>query len=952
MSTGFTLNRRIALLSAVLVLVTAACVAFAVFYELTPLLTDEALSVMSNEAELVSAHLEARIDSLTSDVGFLSTAPPVMGIMRARAHGDGIDPKDLSTEAQWRTRLADIFVSMMTGKSYYYQIRFLGIEDNGREIVRVERDGDRIVQAAESALQQKGDRDYFADTVTLPPGSIYLSDINLNREWGEIEEPHVPVVRVAAPVFTEDGTLFGIVVINEDLNDAFAMLRKSALKEHELYIVNTKGDFLMHPDPTAVFASDLGHSRNVSTSLLGFPAARSRMEQALPGEMFHFLSLDQRTTIGGIRVSIYPSRPEKSLLVVLAAPREHLLGAYHRARLRILAATCAIIGAGILFSFIVARSMTRPLQNVITSVHRYGREGDVRVFSETSRGEIGLLVDAFKDMAAQVEARQRAVEKETAIRKSAEEQLRFAATGAGVGTWRWNIEPDEMIWSNMCKMLFGLRAEDEISYDRFLELVHPDDRDRTEHAVQGSVRDQTEYHIEYRTVWPDASVHWREARGQAYYDEHGTPLRMEGIVLDITDQKRAQEQLVELNHTLTSRASELEALAQSLKVEIGARREAQEALEQSEERFRALLETASQGVIVINESGEIQLVNRMTEEMFGYARDDLSGKDVELLFPERNRSEPSVSGHVFFTNASMWSKGEGRTPAGRRKNGAEFPMEISLSYVSTPAGPLALALVTDITDREFAERELKSRATKLAALNEELRHFAYIASHDLQEPLRSISGYVQLLKRRYADRLDEKADNYIEKSVAAAARMQDLINDLLAYSRITTQGDTHTEIDCNALVLDVRSNLARAIKERGAKVECERLPNVLGDRTQLAQVFQNLLGNAVKFAEHETPAINIWATRGGPGTDANGSGGSNGLWTFAVADNGIGIDPAYFDRVFQMFQRLHTRQEFSGTGIGLAICKKIVERHGGTIWLESQPGEGTTFFFTLPGVPS
>ncbi len=954
-SISFTLNRRIALLSAVLVMVTAISVAFAVFYEITPLLTNEALSVMSNEAELVSAHLEARINSLTNDVRFLSSAPPVMGIVRARAAVDGIDPIDGSTEAEWRGRLAAIFESMMEGKTYYYQIRLIGIEDDGREIVRLERDGDRIIEVAESELQAKGDRGYFSDAVKLPQGAFYTSDIDLNREWGEIEVPHVPVVRVAAPVYSDEGEPFGIIVINEDLNDAFAMLRNTALKDHELYLVNASGDFLIHPDPTAVFASDLGHSRDISTSILGFPDADKVMDRVHPGELFHFLSQDERTTIGGVRLSIYPTRPDDTLRIIVTAPRENLLAAFHRARLRILGATCAVIAAGILFSFIVARSMTRPLQNVIESVHQYGNSGDAGVFTREAGGEVGLLVDAFKDMAEQVDARQQAYEKESEIRKSAEEQLRFAATGAGVGTWRWNIEPDEMIWSDMCKALFGLQADDPISYDRFFELVHPEDRERTEAAVQDSVRDHIEYNFEYRAIWPDESVHWRQARGQAYYNDDGTPLRMEGIVLDIEKEKVAQDQLVELNQALTTRASELEALTYSLKVEVAARKDAQEALEQSEQRFRALLESASQGVVVINETGEIQLVNHMTEEMFGYAREDLMGEKLEILFPERDQSK--APWRVFFAAPSLGVNGPDGMPAGRRKNGrrkdgTEFPLEISLSRVSTSVGKLGLALVTDITARQSAEDELESRAEQLAELNEELRHFAYIASHDLQEPLRSISGYVQLLKRRYADQLDTKASGYIDKTVAATARMQNLINDLLAYSRVTTQGDSYREIDCNALVGEATSNLSRAIGESGAKVECENLPKVHGDSVQIAQVFQNLIANAVKFSEGETPIIKISAVHGESGGRKGDGASLDGFWTFAVADNGIGIDPSYFDRIFQMFQRLHTREEFSGTGIGLAICKKIVERHGGSIWLESQRGEGTTFFFTLPGIPS
>jgi PAS domain S-box-containing protein len=243
----------------------------------------------------------------------------------------------------------------------------------------------------------------------------------------------------------------------------------------------------------------------------------------------------------------------------------------------------------------------------------------------------------------------------------------------------------------------------------------------------------------------------------------------------------------------------------------------------------------------------------------------------------------------------------------------------------------------DITERKRQEEETKRMATELARSNAELEQFAYVASHDLQEPLRAVASCVQLLKKRYEGQLDERANEFITHAVDGTKRMQALIMDLLAYSRVGTHSHPFTAIDCNEIMKDVLANLTVAISESGANVTHEPLPTVTADDSQLSQVFQNLIGNALKFrAEGRTPEVRVTVRRDGAD------------WIFGVADNGIGIEPQYYERVFRVFQRLHTRARYPGTGIGLAICKKIVERHGGRIWIESQPDRGTTFFFTLP----
>jgi PAS domain S-box-containing protein len=245
-------------------------------------------------------------------------------------------------------------------------------------------------------------------------------------------------------------------------------------------------------------------------------------------------------------------------------------------------------------------------------------------------------------------------------------------------------------------------------------------------------------------------------------------------------------------------------------------------------------------------------------------------------------------------------------------------------------------LQTEIGERQRAVEESGRAAQELARSNRDLEQFAYVASHDLQEPLRAVAGYIGLLQRRYGESLDASAGEYIAGALDGATRMQGLIGDLLVYSRAGTRGKEPGPAEVQAILKNTMENLRASIQESGAVITADPLPTVQADAVQLTQLFQNLIGNAIKFRADRPPQIHIGARR------------EKSRWIFSVRDNGVGIDPQYHERIFLIFQRLHTRTKYPGTGIGLAICKKIVERHGGEIWLESQPGQGSTFYFTIP----
>jgi PAS domain S-box-containing protein len=372
--------------------------------------------------------------------------------------------------------------------------------------------------------------------------------------------------------------------------------------------------------------------------------------------------------------------------------------------------------------------------------------------------------------------------------------------------------------------------------------------------------------------------------------------------------------------------------------DISVRRDAENHLARMEGRYRGLLEAAPDAMVVVNPGGEIVLLNVQAEKQFGYSRDELVGQKVKNIIPEGFAERLVADALRSAEDALAQQIGTGIELTARRKNGSNFPIELMLSPLESAEGILVTAAIRDITTRKKAEANLLDKVEELNRSNEELGQFAYIASHDLQEPLRMVASYTQLLSRRYKGKLDADADEFIAFAVDGASRMQRLIQDLLTYSRVGTKGQDMLDVSSEDALQQALINLRGAIEDSGALVTHDPLPAVLADEMQLVQLFQNLVGNAIKYQSPGIPKVHISAARNG-----------SNKWLFSVKDNGFGIDPQYFEKIFGMFQRLHKREEFAGTGIGLAICKKIVERHGGSISVESEPGNGSTFQFALAG---
>jgi PAS domain S-box-containing protein len=357
------------------------------------------------------------------------------------------------------------------------------------------------------------------------------------------------------------------------------------------------------------------------------------------------------------------------------------------------------------------------------------------------------------------------------------------------------------------------------------------------------------------------------------------------------------------------------------------------------QRNDTILRTAAEGIFGLDRDGRTMFANPAAIRATGYTRQEIIGQHQHsLIHHSRGDGTPYPSEECpIYRSLTEGVPSRGADEVFWRKDGTSFPIEYTSAAIRE-ADEIVGAVVTfrDITDRLEAERALQERARELARSNAELEQFAYVASHDLQEPLRAVVSYLQLLERRYKGQLDERSDRYIGHAVDGARRMQTLINDLLAYSRVGRRGEAVVPTDAEAVFDRVLASLRTAIEEHDATVTHDPLPTVTADATQLGQLLQNLVGNGLKFRGDSPPTVHVSAER------------HDGEWLFSVRDNGIGIEPEYAERIFVLFQRLHGRSEYPGTGIGLAICKKIVERHGGRLWVESTPGHGSTFLFTLP----
>lgn len=500
-------------------------------------------------------------------------------------------------------------------------------------------------------------------------------------------------------------------------------------------------------------------------------------------------------------------------------------------------------------------------------------------------GNPTLMVGTNQDI---TERKQAEAQKEAVLEKlrESEEFLRLAYEATDLGIWKNDLQTGSVEFDERARIHYGFDTL-HTTLAEVTSRVHPEDVARlgSEIAAATAPTGSGKFSTEYRVIHPDGSAHWLAIGVQVTFEGEGEQRHAVmgyGTTLDITARKQAE---MELRVALT--------------------------------KYKTLFDTFPLGITISDSSGSILETNSIAEKLLGLSKEEqekrqIDGGEWRIIrtdgTPMPVEEYPSVRAHK----------------EGQKVENVEmgvFKPDGNPTWINVTAAPMPLegygVIVTynDITERKRMDDELRRS-------NAELEQFAYVASHDLQEPLRAVAGMVQLLQKRYQGQLDARADEYIGHAVEASARMQSLIQDLLEYSRVDRRGHPIEMVDAETCLKAALKNLETTIQESHAEVVSDSLPIVHADSTQLTQLFQNLVGNSIKFRRGEDPRVSISATR------------VNNAWRFSIRDNGIGIEPQYYERIFLVFQRLHTRREYQGTGIGLALCKKIVERHGGSIRIE------------------
>ncbi|MGZ7135505.1 MAG: PAS domain S-box protein, partial [Methanobacterium sp.] len=520
---------------------------------------------------------------------------------------------------------------------------------------------------------------------------------------------------------------------------------------------------------------------------------------------------------------------------------------------------------------------------------------------------------------------------EIALRES-EAELARAQHIAHIGSYKWDLLTDEVKWSDESYRLLGMTpGELEPKYELFLNFIVPEDRDMVNEAVRRGIDTGENFNFTYNIIGKDGNSRIILSENETIKDESGKVIKMYGTNQDITELKKAEEELREsrdnLEEQVKERTRELE--------------EAFDSLKESEQRYRTLFNSTPDYTILVGVDGNLIDINKAAQEITGLSSYDLIGKnftELEILVDEEMPLHMEKFSQIL--KVETVDSYESRFVD---KNGEIRYVETYLEPLKKDNEIFAFDVIShDITERKKAEEQLKETIKELKRSNQELQQFAYVASHDLQEPLRTIASFTQLLERRYKGQLDSNADEFMDYIVEAATRMKAQIEGLLEYSRVVTKGEEFELVDMNNVLNKTLKILDTSIIESDTKITSDELPNVMGDTLQLERVFQNLISNAIKFRKRkEPPKIHISAYKSEDEKE----------YIFSVQDNGIGIEKQYLERIFNIFQRLHTRDVYKGTGIGLSIVKRIIERHGDRIWVESEFGVGSTFYFILPVEP-
>lgn len=723
--------------------------------------SQNALQIQTNElaaeTSLIAPVFQAAFSELRKDVFVLSETPPIAGLIRT-ADNNGIDSVDGSTDELWRKRLGKIFELMIRAKDSYVQIRYIGIADGGRELVRVNKHGSFVEFVPAGRLQQKQDEFYFKEALNVPKGDIYYSVVSLNRENGKVQKPFLPIIRVAKVIYDDNDQPFGMIVINAAYETILHTILDGLDTNKDIYLVNEQGDLIRYN------ASESEHEFHFRSSNLKrelYPFVDDALSSRKKKEAFYFWQQGEEYIAYFSRRNLIPYDNHKlAMMTIMTVPKRDFLGPVHEMQRKALLLTSGLVLAACLCGAMFAFYQTRPLKKMTQEIKAYKDGRDAINLPVHLLDEVGDMARAFDDLAK-----------------------------------------------------------------------------------------------------------------------------------NLNESRQAERKIMG--------------------------------------KWQAIMDNTVDGIIAIDDKGIIRNYNKACETIFGYKKEETIGQNVKMLMPAPYRKEHDGYLRSYHETGHKKIIGIGRAVEGQRKDGSVFPLDLSVAEVTVGEEKLYSGILRDITERKKAEEEIWRS-------NEELERFAYVASHDLQEPLRMVSNFTALLDEEYGKDMDEQAGQYMTFIVDASKRMQELVSDLLEYSRVGYEDAGFADFDSFDQLSGALNNLDEIVRATGARITHDEMPLIYANPVRFSRLLQNLVGNAIKYRDDKTPEIHI-------GVQDRGND-----WLFSVRDNGIGIKDEYLEQIFIIFKRLHNKNEYSGTGIGLAVCKKIVDSFGGEIWAESELEKGSVFYFTIP----
>lgn len=959
-----------------------------------------AIEGLAGETRLVASQVKRVFIEMENDAFVVARTPPIQGMIRASGHED-VDPLDGSTTELWRTRLETIFKSVMIERPHYTQMRYIGLANNGRELVRVNLTEAGLESVPVSALQEKGGEPYMRALSSIKPGQVFLSEVSYNREHQRVDENSPPTLRVLTPVFSPQGALFGTLVINADYAALLGDILTTTAPRLETFVMDSEGAYQQYRRDGALlpFEFHKAYSKAPPEFIDYFLQSKNDEQYFNDGDYVSYF----------VRLNIVDDNPASSIGVVLRIPESELFSAVRKTRLYAFYLSAALILFSLVVAILLSHHFVAPLTRMTAMLSDARKNASDLNLPVQRADEIGELARAFKSLLNNL---------------TRSEATRIAYVDAsGDGYWDWWIQDDyEYMSPNLWAML-GYSPDEKVHHpSAWQAIIFKEDLAATwrNFELHINTKGKHPYTQEVRFFHKNGAVVTVLRRGKVVeWNEHGEPVRMIGTHTDLTRIK-----------------------VMSLR------------LEESERTVRAILDSASDGIITINEDGIVEEFNDAASRIFGYKLEEVVGQNVDRLMPEPHRSQHDTYIRRFINTRESKIIGKGRELEGRTKSGDLFPMELSVSEIQTETRRMFTGIVRDITERKQAEDKLKdseafltlmmnsnpdfifvkdenlnvvqanepftkvvgpienpssSRSesevnvsreelrqfeqmdrtaladgysesfdnvhfkalgmrtlftrrirfhnrendpfilcisrdvterealiAKLEESNKELEDFAYVASHDLKAPLRVIDNISCWLEEDLDSVLDNDSREHMNLLRNRVQRMEKLLDDLLEYSRVgRKQGDAYVEmLSGDALMQDILLLLSPSAgfeisyNPEFKQIEVPRMP--------LQQILFNLINNAIKHHHRDRGKIEVTVKK------------MPHELLFKVTDDGPGIDPAYHEKIFDMFQTLKPRDEVEGSGMGLAMVRKHLEIVGGTLNVESEKGHGCTFRFSWP----